>query len=346
MSGMRSAFRLSVLAVALAACGSEASPWPAAPATGLDLRLSLQPNEVELMQPVTATLDLFTAADLAVDFAPEAAIDREQWRVEVAHEPVRPLFGGQWRRTVLQLRPRRGPGPLLVPSFRAAAKDGASAASTPEQTVVVRSSLGLAPSPTVPDLTAELGQQVETRGELFAAPRVLWPWAVAAGAVVVLSLFVWWLRRPRARSFASEVASPPHVRALRELQRLRDSARSTPAQVDAFYVATSQVLRDYVEERFAVRAPERTTEEFLRELELGGDTGAAGGASDLLRGHRGELARFLLQCDMVKFARHLPAESEHLATWESAVAFVEATRPDRVVAPAAAPAVAAVGGGT
>lgn len=343
MSGVRSAFRLCVLAVALAACAGEASPWTSAPSAGLDLRLSLQPNEVELMQPVTATLDLFTAADLAVDFAPETAIDREQWRVEVAHEPAQPLFGGQWRRTVLQLRPRRGPGPLNVPSFRAAAKDGSNAASTPEQTVVVRSALGASPSPTVPDLAAELGQQVETRGELFEAPRAFWPWAVAAGAVVVLSLFVWWLRRPRQYSFASEVAQPPHVRALRELQRLRDSARNTPAQVDAFYVATSQVLRDYVEERFAVRAPERTTEEFLRELELGSD---AGGAGDLLRAHRGELARFLLQCDMVKFARHLPGESEHQATWQLAVAFVEATRADRVVAASSSPApVAAASGG-
>lgn len=322
------------LLLALAACGGEAAPWPAAPATGLDLRLSLQPAEVELMQPVTATFDLFVGAGLTVAFAPAAAVDAEQWRVQVHDEPARPLFGGHWRRTVLQLRPRRGPGPLTLPSFVAKVQDGELAASTPEQTVVVRSALGVAAGGT-PDLAAELGQTVETRGDLFAAPRAWWPWFAAAGGALSLLLLAWWLRRPRASTYAREVAAPPHVRALRELQRLRDAARTTPAQVDAFYVATSQVLRDYIEERFAVRAPERTTEEFLRELE---------GSVEVLREHRADLQHFLLQCDMVKFARHLPGEAEHQALWQLAVAFVEATRPDRIAAPASPPVAAAVGG--
>lgn len=327
------------LLLALAACSGEAAPWATAPATGLDLRLSLQPTEVDLMQPVTATFDLFVGAGLSVAFAPAAAVDAEQWRVAVRDEPARPLFGGQWRRTVLQLRPRRGPGPLTLPSFVAKVQDGELAASTAEQTVVVRSALGVAGGGT-PELAAELGQTVETRGDLFAAPRAWWPWLAGAGGALALLLTAWWLRRPRASHYANEVATPPHVRALRELQRLRDAARSTPAQVDAFYVATSQVLRDYVEERFAVRAPERTTEEFLRELE---------GGSELLRDHRAELQRFLLQCDMVKFARHLPGEAEHVAMWQLAVAFVEATRADRVAATnsavAAGQAIPAAGGG-
>lgn len=322
------------LLLVLAACGGDAAPWAAAPATGLDLRLSLQPTEVDLMQPVTATFDLFVGAGLTVAFAPASAIDAEQWRVEVREEPARPLFGGQWRRTVLQLRPRRGPGPLTLPSFVAKVQDGELAASTAEQTVVVRSALGLAVGGT-PDLAVELGQQVETRGDLFGAPRAWWPWLAGAGGLLSLLALAWWLRRPRASHYAREVAVPPHVRALRELQRLRDAVRSTPAQVDAFYVATSQVLRDYVEERFAVRAPERTTEEFLRELE---------GSVELLREHRSELRQFLLQCDMVKFARHLPGEAEHLATWQQAVAFVEATRADRIAPPSPAPVAAAVGG--
>lgn len=322
------------LLLALAACGGDPAPWTAAPATGLDLRLSLQPTEVDLMQPVTATFDLFVGAGLSVAFAPAAAIDAEQWRVEAREEPPRPLFGGQWRRTVLQLRPRRGPGPLTLPSFVAKVQDGELAASSAEQTVVVRSALGLAAGGT-PDLAAELGQQVETRGDLFAAPRAWWPWLAGVGGLLSLLALAWWLRRPRTRHYAREVAVPPHVRALRELQRLRDAARSTPAQVDAFYVATSQVLRDYIEERFALRAPERTTEEFLRELE---------GGVEQLREHRTDLRQFLLQCDMVKFARHLPGEAEHQATWQLAVAFVEATRADRVASPVPAPVAAAVGG--
>ena len=89
----------------------------------------------------------------------------------------------------------------------------------------------------------------------------------------------------------------------------------------------SDLLRTYLEERFALRAPERTTEEFLRELE---------GGEALAKSHRAELERFLLQCDLVKFAAFQPGEADHLTTWALAEAFVEATRGDRAVAEAVA----------
>ena len=113
---------------------------------------------------------------------------------------------------------------------------------------------------------------------------------------------------------------PPHVNALRALQRLRGAPRTTSAQVDAFYVEVSSVLRVYLEERFGLRAPELTTEEFLLGLESG---------DQLARGHRAELERFLMQCDLVKFAAVVPGENEHLATFALAEAFVESTRADR-----------------
>ncbi len=84
----------------------------------------------------------------------------------------------------------------------------------------------------------------------------------------------------------------------------------------------SGVLRRYLEDRFGLHAPERTTEEFLRELEFG---------DALARGHRAELRRFLMQCDLVKFARHQPVERDHVETFELASAFVESTRSDRAV---------------
>ena len=82
----------------------------------------------------------------------------------------------------------------------------------------------------------------------------------------------------------------------------------------------SDVLRVYLEERFGLRAPERTTEEFLRDLE---------GGEALARGHRAELERFLSQCDLVKFAAARPTEHDHLATFALAEAFVATTAGDR-----------------
>lgn len=312
--------------LALASCGGPAAPWTTAPATGLDLKLACSADEVALFEPLQVTLDLFVAPGLDVAFAPETSLDAAAWRSAVVATSTQELLGGQWRRTVLELRPRRGPGPLVVPPFRAATKDDTLAATTPERTVQVRSALGGA-EPSPPTLESELAADVRAFGEPFELP---WDWRPAAlvggGALLVLVLLGLWFR-PRRRTMAAEVALPPHVRALRELQRLRDAARTTETQIDAFYVGTSQVLREYLEERFGLRAPERTTEEFLRDLE-GGDA--------LATAHRAELERFLHQCDLVKFAGVRPGETEHLATWQLAAAFVEATRVDRVVA---APAV-------
>lgn len=315
------------MVVALASCGGPAAPWTTAPATGLDLKLASSADEVALLEPLQLTLDLFVGPSLEVAFAPEAALDAAAWRVAVVATSSQELLGGQWRRTVLELRPRRGPGPLVVPPFRVATKDDALAATTPEKTVQVRSALGTV-DPSPPTLEGELAAFVRPFGEPF---EPAWDWRPAAlcagGAMLSLVLLGLWFR-PRRRTMAAEVALPSHVRALRELQRLRDAARTTEAQIDAFYVGTSQVLRDYLEERFGLRAPERTTEEFLRELE-GGDA--------LATAHRTELERFLRQCDLVKFAGVRPGEAEHLATWQLAAAFVEATRVDRVAAEPAVP---------
>jgi hypothetical protein len=66
-------------------------------------------------------------------------------------------------------------------------------------------------------------------------------------------------------------------------------------------------------------APERTTEEFLRELQN----------TNLLAGEQKEsLGRFLESCDLVKFAKYEPGESELQELHHSAVKLVEETEPE------------------
>jgi hypothetical protein len=119
------------------------------------------------------------------------------------------------------------------------------------------------------------------------------------------------------------------VRAKRELARLRNAALRTPAEIAAFYVDVSHVLRTYLEERFGLHAPERTTEEFLQEVEAGRDLDVA---------QRLQLQRFLSQCDLVKFAAQIPDAAVHAATLASAEQFVETTRMDRAVPAVEVPA--------
>jgi hypothetical protein len=87
--------------------------------------------------------------------------------------------------------------------------------------------------------------------------------------------------------------------------------------VDGWYVELSAIVRRYLENRFNLRAPELTTEEFLREARR---------SSELTREHRDLLTAFLEGCDRVKFAGYVPGESESLEALASARRFVEETR--------------------
>ena len=297
-----------LIALALGACGGALPPWQAAPAEPLDLEISVSATKVRLLEPVTVHLDLFRRSGVEVEWAPQ--VDAADFLVTKESLPAVPFGDGSWQRTTLLLRPVRGPGELVLPPFVAKAKDGATAASTPETKITVESAL------------ADHGPAIEPPGDPFPAPsRLLWWIAGACFLAVLLGCgFVAARRRHRVVAHAREVALPPHVKAQRELARLRTAPRGTTAQVESFYVEVSNVLRLYLEERFALRAPERTTEEFLRELEAG---------AALAREHRGELERFLQQCDLVKFAAAMPGENDHLATWTLADRFVESTRGDK-----------------
>jgi hypothetical protein len=79
------------------------------------------------------------------------------------------------------------------------------------------------------------------------------------------------------------------------LQRLEEARRlMDPEHAREYCFAVSNIIRRYVEERFHVRAPKLTTEEFLRDLVEVRDT--------MLEPHRELLGEFLEHCDLAKFA--------------------------------------------
>ena len=107
---------------------------------------------------------------------------------------------------------------------------------------------------------------------------------------------------------------PPHVRAKQKLQE----ALALIGQPREFCIIVSDTVRLYLEERFNFHAPDRTTEEFLYELQ----------STDLLTPDQKEsLAEFLKRCDLVKFAKYEPREPELRDLHASALRLVEETEP-------------------
>jgi hypothetical protein len=123
--------------------------------------------------------------------------------------------------------------------------------------------------------------------------------------LVVLSVLalIWWALRRRARRQAE----------FRESAAARARARLSEAwawieQPERFCTRLSGVIRVYLEERFGLKAPDQTTEEFLAALRQ--DIGLDARLRPLLE-------EFLTQCDWVKFAQGDPGrvECERLHQW-------------------------------
>ena len=139
--------------------------------------------------------------------------------------------------------------------------------------------------------------------------------ALALLAVAVAAYFAWRYQRKRAsRPSPPPYLAPPHERAREKLR----AALALLNQPRAFCILVSDTVRVYLEERFNFRAPERTTEEFLRELQ----------ATNLLTpDQKQSLGEFLSVCDMVKFARYEPGLPELHALHDSAARLIDETEP-------------------
>ncbi len=142
----------------------------------------------------------------------------------------------------------------------------------------------------------------------------LWVWwTLGILAVAAIIYFLWRLQRKKQEQILARVI-PPHERARK---RLEDALRIIFEPVP-FTVLVSDTVRIYLEERFNFHAPERTTEEFLYELQ---------NTALLTPDQKQTLGEFLSRCDLVKFARYEPTEIELRDLHASAVRLVDETEP-------------------
>jgi hypothetical protein len=139
-----------------------------------------------------------------------------------------------------------------------------------------------------------------------------WGLILLAMAVAGFLLWRWW--KHRKTNIVLPPPVPAHVRAKQKLEQ----ALALIMRPKPFVIAVSDTARTYLEERFDFHAPERTTEEFLREL---------AGTKLLLPEQKESLGNFLASCDLVKFAKYEPGENELRELHSSALRLVEETKP-------------------
>ena len=314
----RRTFIGAIVAVLLAGCGAEEAPAPKEFAPRADVSLSA--SKVKVGEPVELKFTIEHPAGTEVRFpAGEpglGGLEVVEWG-GVATNRLEPGVLVTERRTTLRGF-RTGAytlGPFeirLVPTGGDAAAKR-RAVKTPEAKLEVYSRL--ATGSTLDGLRDSVGPL-----QLPPGPAgwgvVLGVGLVAlalAGAAAFLLRFVLRRREDRRRS---PPPPPAHEVALAELRRIRESGLLEEGRISEYTGQVSDVLRRYLLARFALPAPERTTEEFLDEIAR---------APVLDRARKRFLADYLARCDLVKFAAAEPGRRELEGLFESSVEFVEET---------------------
>ena len=141
--------------------------------------------------------------------------------------------------------------------------------------------------------------------------------AVAAAGVGIVA----WRRRRRP---ADEAPRPsPTELAHLELQKLLEDNPLDRGDYQTFYVELTGVVRRFIERTTGLRAPEQTTEEFLRVMQSHPAFGEA---------KKRGLKAFLESADLVKFAGVTPSKDDVEAGFRRAREFVGLAQPAEAIA--------------
>ena len=153
-----------------------------------------------------------------------------------------------------------------------------------------------------------------TLGELL-------PWIlIAVLAAVIVFFLIRFLKKLRKHEDGTEVViipDPAHVIALRDLENLREEKLWQKGEVKQYYTRLTEILRQYLENRFRVYSLELTTSETLEALIR------SGFKKDL---NYNILKSVLTGADMVKFAKYNPEPSENESCFQDAWNFVYETK--------------------
>lgn len=145
------------------------------------------------------------------------------------------------------------------------------------------------------------------------------PWI---GLTLLLAALIWllvrWIRmRRQNRDFFGKpvVQDPPHIVALRSLEKTRSQKLWQNGKQKQFYTQVTDALRQYIADRYQIAALEQTSAEMLRDLsEQPIDPALMEQMKDLFT-----------TADFVKFAKHTASEQENENAIPTAIRFVNET---------------------
>jgi len=128
---------------------------------------------------------------------------------------------------------------------------------------------------------------------------------------------VWWVISVRKKPEKSTPKPKADEIAYKDLEELKSKDYISKGRFEAYFTELSDIVRHYLENRFNIRAPEMTTEEFLNTLRYD---------NILSYEHKNFLKDFLSHCDLVKFARYESNVAEAQKGYDAAKNLIDQTK--------------------
>ena len=153
---------------------------------------------------------------------------------------------------------------------------------------------------------------VDIRAPVYVFDQWWLLFTVIGIGLIAVGLLIWFVLRRKNLPPTLPVIVPAHERARQKLQAALDLLDKPKP----FCILVSDAVRLYLEERFDLQAPDRTTDEFLDELRW--RPVLSSGQKDLLRD-------FLVRCDLVKFAKVELAPNDLQGLYNSALTLIDQT---------------------
>lgn len=141
--------------------------------------------------------------------------------------------------------------------------------------------------------------------------------------LIAASTFLYLSRRARATPPAIETPPQrlPHEIASERLVQIEEQNLVAQGQLKLYHIQLSQVIRQYLNDRYHIPALELTTDDLLEALRR----------EEIQETHLRLIQEFLTACNLVKYAKHVPSEPEAHTRMAEAQQVIDVTKETTVV---------------